>query len=583
MEITGVGEAAQFMEVSIRGIDTALRLTGNFVGWSLEQLCRLAKLIISQIERGRKQPEQLHPGEMRLDKMLKYSAEMGNETLLMQIDGRIEEDFVQFCKDNNLTYSFLYDCNKGDGFKEIAYNEDQATVFGVFIRKYAPNARAYSWDNYMENATEADFIEMEQEMSKDARRQVERAYSSDRVKSFSDLKQKSEYMSVFTIPAESYAQFAVFAENGQIDHSILMDYDNQVSIAVTDMDYDKIDAYLKENQLSKQNLAEFLTEHFDYIPDTAMIEVAKKGSNIDIDTGKDRMIALDTRQLAEINEYAAKIRIQYQGTDAFVNIPLDMLYADQNLNQLSVIFPSAEQFHVVEEAAYTKQVDGKSQSIMQKPLATLTGEELTDRAIEQKKIYEERRVALQQQNVKMADLFVNTPYENVERPIEPVQIHTQPSSPTLKQEHYVERQPDQSMLQPDRSRSYAAEMGAYQNLGISDRDITIDESLIFEENDRAIKTRIPKTWGEDIRFLWIPKSDLQFIHQDHTILTKLDPNKEYPIYDNNDSVVQHMKGSDLRRNHYDAIDKSVRKRAENRTKSTINKKTSRNTHSRRRK
>lgn len=583
MEITGVGEAAQFMEVSIRGIDTALRLTGNFVGWSLEQLCRLAKLIISQIERGRKQPEQLHPGEMRLDKMLKYSAEMGNETLLMQIDERIEEDFVQFCKDNNLTYSFLYDCNKGDGFKEIAYNEDQATVFGVFIRKYAPNARAYSWDNYMENATEADFIEMEQEMSKDARRQVERAYSSDRVKSFSDLKQKSEYMSVFTIPAEFYAQFAVFAENGQIDHSILMDYDNQVSIAVTDMDYDKIDAYLKENQLSKQNLAEFLTEHFDYIPDTAMIEVAKKGSNIDIDTGKDRMIALDTRQLAEINEYAAKIRIQYQGTDAFVNIPLDMLYADQNLNQLSVIFPSAEQFHVVEEAAYTKQVDGKSQSIMQKPLATLTGEELTDRAIEQKKIFEERRVALQQQNVKMADLFVNTPYENVERPIEPVQIHTQPSSPNLKQEHYVERQPDQSMLQPDRSRSYAAEMGAYQNLGISDRDITIDESLIFEENDRAIKTRIPKTWGEDIRFLWIPKSDLQFIHQDHTILTKLDPNKEYPIYDNNDSVVQHMKGSDLRRNHYDAIDKSVRKRAENRTKSTINKKTSRNTHSRRRK
>ena len=583
MEITGVGEAAQLMEVSIRGIDTALRLTGNFVGWSLEQLCRLAKLIISQIERGRKQPEQLHPGEMRLDKMLKYSAEMGNETLLMQIDERIEEDFVQFCKDNNLTYSFLYDCNKGDGFKEIAYNEDQATVFGVFIRKYAPNARAYSWDNYMENATEADFIEMEQEMSKDARRQVERAYSSDRVKSFSDLKQKSEYMSVFTIPAEFYAQFAVFAENGQIDHSILMDYDDQVSIAVTDMDYDKIDAYLKENQLSKQNLAEFLTEHFDYIPDTAMIEVAKKGSNIDIDTGKDRMIALDTRQLAEINEYAAKIRIQYQGTDAFVNIPLDMLYADQNLNQLSVIFPSAEQFHVVEEVAYTKQVDGKSQSIMQKPLATLTGEELTDRAIEQKKIYEERRVALQQQNVKMADLFVNTPYENVERPIEPVQIHTQPSSPTLKQEHYVERQSEQSMLQPDRSRSYAAEMGTYQNLGISDRDITIDESLIFEENDRAIKTRIPKTWGEDIRFLWIPKSELQFIHQDHTILTKLDPNKDYPIYDNNDSVVQHMKGSDLRRNHYDAIDKSVRKRAENRTRSTINKKTSRNTHSRSRK
>ena len=110
MEITGVGEAAQFMEVSIRGIDPALRLTGNFVGWSLEQLCRLAKLIISQIERGKKQPEHLHIGEMRLDKMLSYSANMGNETLLMQIDEELTDDFVQFCKDNNLSYSFLYDC-----------------------------------------------------------------------------------------------------------------------------------------------------------------------------------------------------------------------------------------------------------------------------------------------------------------------------------------------------------------------------------------------------------------------------------------------------------------------------------------
>lgn len=584
MEITGVGEAAQFMEVSIRGIDTALRLTGNFVGWSLEQLCRLAKLIISQIERGKKQPEHLHIGEMRLDKMLSYSANMGNETLLMQIDEELTDDFVQFCKDNNLSYSFLYDCNKADGYKEIAYNEDQAAAFGVFIRKHSPKARAYSWNDYMENATEADFLEMEQEMSKDIRKQVERAYSSDRVKSFSDLKKKSEYMSVITISSDQYAEFASFAETDQVDHTLLMEQNDQLSIAVTDLDYDKLDQYLKGTSAGKQSLAEFLTEHFDFVPDASMMETAKKGSNVDINMEKDRMVKLDTRQLAEINEYAAKIRIQYQGDEAFVNIPLDMVYADQNLNQLSIMFPSKEQFHVVEEAAYTEQIDGQSRSILQRPIATLTGAELTECAITQRSVYEERRQALQAEHVKMADLFVNTPYDAVEHPIEPVPVHTpenifiQPDRPTM---HSADKQADRSMIQSLRARSHATDR--YSNLGKSDMDITIDESLVYDENDRAVQTRIPGTWGENIRFLWIPKRDIQYIHGDQTILTRLEPDKVYTIYNADGVVAQHMKGSDLRSKHYDAIDKSVRKRAENKSisgRSNVRKKAVKNNYSR---
>lgn len=128
----------------------------------------------------------------------------------------------------------------------------------------------------MENATEADFLEMEQEMSKDIRKQVERAYSSDRVKSFSDLKQKSEYMSVITIPSDQYAEFASFAETDQVDHTLLMEQNDQLSIAVTDLDYDKLDPYLKGISADKQSLAEFLTEHFDFVPDASMMETAKK-------------------------------------------------------------------------------------------------------------------------------------------------------------------------------------------------------------------------------------------------------------------------------------------------------------------
>ena len=38
-------------------------------------------------------------------------------------------------------------------------------------------------------------------------------------------------------------------------------------------------------------------------------------------------------------------------------------------------------------------------------------------------------------------------------------------------------------------------------------DITITKRLILEENDHAIKTRIPGMWGENARYLWINKEN----------------------------------------------------------------------------
>ena len=49
MEMTGIGEAAQFMEVGIRGIDMALRLTGSFAGWTVEKAIQLLKFVIARL------------------------------------------------------------------------------------------------------------------------------------------------------------------------------------------------------------------------------------------------------------------------------------------------------------------------------------------------------------------------------------------------------------------------------------------------------------------------------------------------------------------------------------------------------
>ena len=91
-------------------------------------------------------------------------------------------------------------------------------------------------------------------------------------------------------------------------------------------------------------------------------------------------------------------------------------------------------------------------------------------------------------------------------------------------------------------------------------DITITKKLITDENDHAIKTRIPGTWGENAQYVWINKDKAMEIHDGKTILTFLDRNKEYKIYSADNRVVGTMKGKDLYEGHCDRVSAEVRKR-----------------------
>lgn len=91
-------------------------------------------------------------------------------------------------------------------------------------------------------------------------------------------------------------------------------------------------------------------------------------------------------------------------------------------------------------------------------------------------------------------------------------------------------------------------------------DITITKKLIVEENDHAVKTRIPGTWGEDAKYLWIDKQKIMEIHSGKTMLTFLNPDKDYKLYSADDKVAATMRGSDLYDSHYDSVAAEVRKR-----------------------
>ena len=107
----------------------------------------------------------------------------------------------------------------------------------------------------------------------------------------------------------------------------------------------------------------------------------------------------------------------------------------------------------------------------------------------------------------------------------------------------------------DRMRAVAAS----KNTNLS--DVTISKTLIIQENDHAVKTRVPGTWGETARYVWINKENIMDIHNGKTMLTFLDSKKDYKLYDEQNRVIETKKGEELYK-HYDKVESSVRERYE---------------------
>ncbi len=90
-------------------------------------------------------------------------------------------------------------------------------------------------------------------------------------------------------------------------------------------------------------------------------------------------------------------------------------------------------------------------------------------------------------------------------------------------------------------------------------DITISKKLIVDENDHAVKTRVPGAWG---KYMWINKENIMEIHNGKTMLTFLDRNKDYKIYDEENRVLETVRGEKLHSNNYDKVEAAIRERYE---------------------
>ncbi|MCQ4021740.1 MULTISPECIES: hypothetical protein [unclassified Ruminococcus] len=90
-------------------------------------------------------------------------------------------------------------------------------------------------------------------------------------------------------------------------------------------------------------------------------------------------------------------------------------------------------------------------------------------------------------------------------------------------------------------------------------DITISRELINEENDKAVKTRVPGTYGEKVRYMWLSKDNITEINDGKTLLSFVDLNRDYKLYGTQNEVVQTISGSELY-SHYSEVSDKVRSR-----------------------
>ena len=102
-------------------------------------------------------------------------------------------------------------------------------------------------------------------------------------------------------------------------------------------------------------------------------------------------------------------------------------------------------------------------------------------------------------------------------------------------------------------------VSASKNTNLS--DVTISKTLIVQENDHAVKTRVPGTWGENSRYVWLKKENIMDIHSGKTMLTFIDNSKNYKLYDEDNRVVETKRGDELY-SHYDKVESSVREKYE---------------------
>jgi hypothetical protein len=170
MEMTGVGEAAQFMNVAVSGGAAvgnfgleAIKLSASGLHFTLSQLKKFVLFIAATIK---KQAAHMSPGEVGIEKLIKNCNNSNSKIGLISMDRANEKEFSDYCQQHGLAYSKLVDVDDKSGKIEVAYNADQSQsiFFEKYMREHSDHAKPYSFVEYVDKATDEKVVELENDL-----------------------------------------------------------------------------------------------------------------------------------------------------------------------------------------------------------------------------------------------------------------------------------------------------------------------------------------------------------------------------------------------------------------------------------
>ncbi len=88
-------------------------------------------------------------------------------------------------------------------------------------------------------------------------------------------------------------------------------------------------------------------------------------------------------------------------------------------------------------------------------------------------------------------------------------------------------------------------------------DVTISReinSLVEEETETQIKTRVPGTYGKDVRYVYFDKDGLEEVHGGRSYKVHIEPERIYQLYDRSGAAAGSVYGEELL-THYDRKDR----------------------------
>lgn len=156
MEVAGLNESVQLLNVTLNGTSMALKATGQLAHFVAHELKELLKFIFARYQEIKNRPETLSPGETEIFDFLKTCNKNNEAVGAIAMDKDLMEEFSEFAQKQGVSYSKMFETQGNPNEVTILYRQSEAYAFQGFVMTHRDHARISSVEEYQRSITDVD-------------------------------------------------------------------------------------------------------------------------------------------------------------------------------------------------------------------------------------------------------------------------------------------------------------------------------------------------------------------------------------------------------------------------------------------